>query len=144
MVQPEEARTFCGISDFLIMETFFVILHHVKLNIALFQIKPSENSVENFRLVETNIQKFIGQNIDIVLLPELWNIGYSSPEDYPLGESKWKESALTENSEGFVVYRNLAKDSNVAILLPYLEKINGGYANSAALIDRRGNVILNY
>ena len=97
------------------------------------------------------------QGADIALLPEMWNIGYTpfdpavftpdyDPFDpkYQEAKERWREHAIDQNSDFFTSYQELATELNMAIVLTYLEKIDGPSRNSAALIDRTGKVVLTY
>jgi len=56
----------------------------------------------------------------------------------------WEKVALTQGDTGFVRYQELARESDIAIMLPYLERDGENFMDSAALIDRQGNAVLNY
>lgn len=116
----------------------------MKIRIALLQLNPGKSDLENFEIAKASIQEAVNNGSDIALLPELWNVGYSSPEEYALGKESWEKSALTKEDPNFLSYQNLAKELSVAILFPYLEKEGGSYMDSAALIDKNGKVVLNY
>jgi len=112
------------------------------LKIALFQFNPGKTEVENFEIAKKGVEKAKDNNTDIILLPELWNIGYTTPDIY--GKDDWEKSSLTLTDENFQRYCVLAKDSNIAILFPYLQRKDDHYYNSAALINSKGEVVLNY
>jgi predicted amidohydrolase len=116
----------------------------MKIRLALLQLNPGNKDVENFEIAKKAIQESVSQGADIALLPELWNVGYSSPEEYSLGKEAWQEAALTKEDSHFLLYQNLAKELNIGILFPYLERKESMFMNSAALIDRNGKVVLNY
>ena len=86
----------------------------------------------------------MAQGADVMLLPELWTIGYASPDEYPGGREAWEAAALTEKDAGFIRYQALARELGIAIVLPYLERCEEGFADSAALIDQKGQTVLNY
>ncbi len=117
----------------------------MKLKIALLQINPSDSVVENFNIAEIHVKKAKADGADIALLPELWNVGYTSPEKYPTGKIGWGKSAFLIGDSEFSKYKELAKSLEIAILLPFLETDNGGnFYNSALLIDYTGTPILHY
>lgn len=116
----------------------------MNLKVALLQLNPGNNPDENFEIAKRRVSEAADNGADIALLPELWNIGYASPDEYSLGKKAWEDAALTQHDTGFIRYQNLAKELGVAILFPYLERDGESFMDSAALIDHEGNVILNY
>lgn len=94
---------------------------------------------------------------DMVLFPELWNIGCVSLDDRgwktPFEEqnplqrqlySDWLELAIHPNDPYIEHFCTLAKELRVAIGLTYLEKRDEGPKNTFILIDRLGKIIHNY
>jgi len=116
----------------------------MKIRVALLQLNPGKSDLENFEIAKTGIQEAVNNGADIALLPELWNVGYSSPEEYSSGKEAWEKSALTKEDSNFLLYQNLAKQLGIAILFPYLEKEGSSFVDSSSLIDRNGKVVLNY
>lgn len=115
------------------------------MKVALLQLTPGVNPDENFEIAQKAIQEASENNADLVLLPELWTIGYTSPEDYAGGKPAWHDAALRISDAGFKRYQELASGHVIAIAFPYLEKDDEErYFNSIALIDRRGEVVLGY
>ena len=90
--------------------------------IALLQINAGETVFENFEIAKTHIEKAAQNGADIALLPELWNVGYTSPDEYVFGRDTWGKSAFFVGDSEFVKYQELAKEVGIAILLPFLEK----------------------
>lgn len=117
----------------------------MKLKVALLQISPGENVSKNFEIAKAVIQKAKEGGADIAVLPELWNVGYCSPDEYSLGKEEWGNAAFETGDAQFCKYQKLAKELGIAILLPFLEKdVNNNYYNSAALIDSDGKTVLKY
>ncbi|MDO8604250.1 MAG: carbon-nitrogen hydrolase family protein [bacterium] len=115
------------------------------LKIALLQINAGKTVSENFEIAKINIENAAQNATDVVILPELWNVGYDSPDEYSLGKDEWEKSAFFIGDTEFSKYQEIAKHFEVAVLLPFLEKDNkGNFYNSASLIDYKGNIILNY
>ncbi len=79
---------------------------------------------------------------DIALFPEMWNVGYSLKELYE-GEL-WQEKAINQEDPFFTGFQGLARELGMAIVVTYLEKWPDKPRNSAAVIDRQGQVILTY
>lgn len=82
---------------------------------------------------------------DIALFPEMWSIGYTFPDGSD-GRSvkRWEENALDAESEFLTRFRDLASDLSMAIAVTYLQKWNGSPRNAVSIIDRDGQVQLEY
>lgn len=80
---------------------------------------------------------------DIAVFPEMWNIGYSFPEDEVEFE-EWKQKAINLDDDFLVAFKNLAKSLNMAIAITYLEKWPSLPRNTVTIIDRHGECILTY
>jgi predicted amidohydrolase len=81
---------------------------------------------------------------DIVLFPELWQIGYSAAPADPEGRAAWQAQATDERGPFVEGFRALARRLDVAIAITYLERSAGAPRNTAALIDRTGETVLSY
>jgi predicted amidohydrolase len=82
---------------------------------------------------------------DIVLFPELYNIGYSGIDfKSPGAIEKWNGMAISSNGPFMKHFQQLAKELDLAIHMTYLEQWEGLPKNSASLIDRHGEIILTY
>ena len=90
----------------------------MKIKIALLQLKPTGTAEENYLHASKNIKKASELGANIILLPELWNIGYSSPEDYSLGKETWEKDAYEVGDVEFKKYQKLSK-----ILITFYLKI---------------------
>jgi predicted amidohydrolase len=114
-----------------------------KFRTALLQLVPEKNQQENLEkgLVWCVMAKDAGA--DIALFPEMWNIGYIFP-DKNLSFEKWKQNAIDADSEFIASFKQRAKDLNMAIALSYLEKWPFLPRNTVSIIDRFGNIVLNY
>ncbi|HEX2950468.1 MAG TPA: carbon-nitrogen hydrolase family protein [Armatimonadota bacterium] len=80
---------------------------------------------------------------DIVLFPEMWNIGYMFPDQH-LSERQWLAQAIDVGSPYFQHFRTLAKELNVAIAMTYLQQWSPRPRNAVSLIDRHGSIVLTY
>ena len=88
-----------------------------------------DKAVENIRLCEGN---------NLVILPEIWNIGFMSFDRY-LPEA--------EDSKGPTLIRLCEAAKEIGVYLhtgSFVEKKNGKYYNSSYLISPEGNVLANY
>ena len=80
---------------------------------------------------------------DIALFPEMWNIGYAIhlPSG---GVGDWLSHAVPLDGPYIDHFRSLARELDLAIALSLLEASPEGPRNSAALIDRTGEIRLVY
>lgn len=81
------------------------------------------------------------QGADILLFPEMWNIGYGISEEEP---EVWLSRALTLDSAYVESLCNLARRHDIAILTTLLEATAEGARNTALLFDRTGSIVLKY
>jgi predicted amidohydrolase len=82
---------------------------------------------------------------DVALFPEMYNIGYTFPDDSePGAHEAWQAQALGPKDDFVVHFRKLARQLRMAIALTYLERWPGGPRNALALFDRRGDLALTY
>jgi N-carbamoylputrescine amidase len=81
---------------------------------------------------------------DVVLFPELWQIGYASCPAEPAPRAAWLAYATTLDGPFVSHFRELAQALGLAIVITYLEDWPGAPRNTATLIDRRGESVLTY
>jgi predicted amidohydrolase len=117
----------------------------MNLRIALLQMLPGNNPEENFEIATKGVIEAVQNKADIVLLPELWNVGYASPDEYQAGPEEWERSSYALGDTRFSQYASLAKEKNIAIGLAFLEKNeDGSLSDSFALLDATGALVLHY
>ena len=83
-----------------------------------------------------NIQRC--QGVDLIILPEIWNIGFMSFDRY-IPEA--------ENSEGQTLTRLRESAKQIGVYLhtgSFVEEKNGKYYNSSYLISPNGGILANY
>lgn len=114
------------------------------MKVALLQLAPTGDAEQNYQKSKTFVEQAADNNADVALLPENWNIGYSSPDDYTQGQEAWYSAVITQGDDQFRKYAQLAIDNEIAVALGYLEQDNGKFYDSMALIDRFGQTVLNY
>ena len=109
-------------------------------NVALLQILPTGTQEGNLQkgLDYCKRSKQIGA--DIVLFPEMWNIGYDITEN----EEETEADAIGLESEYITRFRELAKELYMAICVTFLEKHDPSPRNSLVVIDRHGEIVLHY
>lgn len=81
---------------------------------------------------------------DLAVFPELWNIGATH---YPLTVAEresWTASAIHRRSNFFLSFVALAQELRMNIALTYLEAYSPKPGNSVSIINRAGEVVLNY
>ncbi len=111
--------------------------------VALLQMASNgTDQAANRRKGEEFCREAAEMDADIALFPEMWNVGYSLKE---LDEGKlWQEKAISQEDPFFTGFQQLARELGMAIVITYLEKWQNAPRNSAAVIDRQGQVILTY
>jgi predicted amidohydrolase len=114
------------------------------MKIALLQLNPATNPEQNFQKTKPKIAEAARAGADIALLPELWTVGYTAPEEYEQGQAAWRVAAMSQQDDAFRRYVNLARDNSIAVALGYLERDGEQFFDSVALIDMNGRLILNY
>ncbi|MDD2876298.1 MAG: carbon-nitrogen hydrolase family protein [Acidiphilium sp.] len=75
---------------------------------------------------------------DLLVLPELFCTGYN------LGADRARALAMTGDDAGFQRIRAVARTHQIALCLGFPERVGEGVANSVALIDAAGAVLLTY
>jgi predicted amidohydrolase len=81
---------------------------------------------------------------DVVLFPELWQLGYASCPSEPAQRAAWLAHATTRDGPFVSHFRDLARELGLAIVITYLEDWPGAPRNTATLIDRHGEPVLTY
>ena len=111
-----------------------------KLNVALLQILPTGSQEGNLLKGLEACRKAKLMDADIVLFPEMWNIGYNLTTD----RMETETNAIGMDSDYINRFRKLAKEQDMAVCVTLLEKYNPSPRNSLAVIDRWGNIVLHY
>jgi N-carbamoylputrescine amidase len=78
------------------------------------------------------------------VFPELWNIGFAHCPIDATGRQLWTASAINRRSDFFRSFADSAKDLDINIAITYLEAHLPKPRNTASIINRRGEVVLNY
>ncbi len=115
------------------------------LRIALVQPGKEPDQEKNLKNGEAFCRSAKEKNADIVVFPELYNIGYNGIDFNTSGAiEKWNAMAIGPDHEFVKRFRELARELDMAILITYLERWEGLPRNTAALIDRHGELVLTY
>ena len=75
---------------------------------------------------------------DLLVLPEMFLTGYN------LGAERCADLAITPHDPLFDQLRRIATGHNIALCIGYPERVGDRIANSAALIDASGQLLLNH
>jgi predicted amidohydrolase len=103
------------------------------VRIALLQLEPAPG-----REVEAGLaacREAAARGADVAVLPELWQIGYD------LSAPGWEARATDADGEFVRAFRAAARELEMAIVATF---VGHGPRNCAAVIDRRGEVVLTY
>jgi len=115
------------------------------LNVALLQMTASGNQNDNLKTGVESCRKAVQMGADIILFPEVFNIGYQSYDPNKKGDhDAWLAKAIATDDIFVKTFQNLAKELNLAIVLTFLEKWKQAPRNTAILIDRNGNIVITY
>lgn len=81
---------------------------------------------------------------DLALFPEMWNINYAQCPHDPDGKKRWEGEAIDQGSEFSQAFVQLAHQLEMAIAITYLERFSPKPRNTVAVINSKGEVVLNY
>ena len=125
------------------------------IKIALVQKKAIPNNKErNLSLAVQYIREASYLGADIVLFPEMWSNGYAPPFDgafdnptdpaFEKERNEWLESAVLIESDYVTAVKDAASTYKIGVCATFLSKTKDKFQNTAIIIDRRGNILLNY
>ena len=111
-----------------------------ELRIALLQLLPMHTQAENLQKGLAACEKAKALGADIALFPEMWNTGYSIPQD----AAALRAAAIPADS-GFVrAFSEAARKLQMAIAVTFLEAFDPAPRNTVCLFDRTGREVLRY
>lgn len=111
-----------------------------KLKIAFLQLLPEKTVNDNLKKGITACKKAKEMGADIILFPEMWNCGYSIPEDI----SELKAMAVSSEGEFVRAFKSLAAELETAIAVTYLESCETLPRNTVSLFDKSGSLVYKY
>lgn len=125
------------------------------LKIALVQQKAVPNDQNaNLQLALDYLQSASKMGADLVLFPEMWSNGYAPPfegafddpfnPNFQRERAEWLSAALPMKSDYIVTLRKTARQYQIGVVATYLAKTSGKPQNIALVIDKNGDVILQY
>jgi len=114
------------------------------MKVALLQMSSNGSSEKNLQKAKENLSEAAENGADVALLPECWNVGYVSGNDYPGGAEAWHAAAITKGDKQYAEYVQLAKDFEIAIALPFLERDGDELFDAVSVIDMKGETVLSY
>jgi predicted amidohydrolase len=117
----------------------------MKLTLALLQIAPVQGDQEK------NLEKGVRysreaklRGADLVIFPELWNIGFSPCPLDREGRQAWEASAIDQDDRFFQEFVALSRELTLNIAITYLAKHAPKPRNTVSIINGQGEVVLNY
>ena len=116
-----------------------------ELNVALLQLRSPGADPDRARSDgERACREAARLGADVALFPEMWQIGYEWWDDP--AETRESYAALATETDGAFVehFCELARELELAIIITYLQRGQGGPRNAATVIDRRGRKVLTY
>lgn len=126
-----------------------------KVKIALVQKKAIPNDKNrNLELAVQYINEASGMGADMVLFPEMWSNGYAPPFEgafddpmnpvYEKERKEWLGNAVAIESNYVDTIRETAAEFKIGVCATFLSKTGDKFQNTAVIIDRNGNILLNY
>ncbi len=116
------------------------------LRIALMQAIPAGNDQqENLEIAKRYCREAAAQKADILLMPEMWNIGYQGFIKFDQETAReWQKQAISTDGPWVGEFRKLARELRLAIGTTYLQQWPDKPRNCISLIDRHGDIVLTY
>jgi predicted amidohydrolase len=115
----------------------------MKFTVALLQIAPL-GSRENLANGLQYCREAKALGADLAVFPELWNIGSAPSPITSEGRHVRMDSAIDQRSGFFQSFTALARELGLNIAITYLEAHQPMPRNTVSVINRRGEVVLNY
>jgi predicted amidohydrolase len=117
----------------------------MKFTVALLQIMPSgDDQNRNLAKGLEYCRKAKALGADLAVFPELWNIGFAPSPIASEARQVRMDSAIDQRSTFFQTFAAMARELDLNIAITYLETHQPMPRNTVSVINRRGEVILNY
>ncbi|MDS0139963.1 MULTISPECIES: carbon-nitrogen hydrolase family protein [unclassified Amycolatopsis] len=99
---------------------------------------------ENVELARRYTREAAGRGAEVVVFPEMWNIGYRLPAAGEAASPAFRDGAAAAQDRYLADTARTAAETGVAIVATYLEVTADGLRNAAALVGPSGDVVLRY
>lgn len=128
-------------------------MHTLKLAMVQQRAVPNDSQA-NLQLALGYIEQASLMGADLVLFPEMWSNGYAAPFDgafdnpfdprFDHERTQWLESAIAIDSSYIHTIKQAAKEHCIGVVATYLAKTSSKPQNVAIVIDRNGEIIMDY
>lgn len=108
--------------------------------VALLQILPGDTQGQSLAIGLDACRRAKEMGADLVLFPEMWNIGYRIPGD----PAALRAAAITPQSDFLRAFAGLARELEMAVGVTCLEQADPAPRNSLFVYDRYGRLALRY
>jgi len=105
--------------------------------IALLQLIPEVTTADNLKMGLQACKRAQQMGADLALFPEMWRTGYNVDE-------MQMHNAINHHDDFIKQFCKKAQELSMAIAITYLGKGVSKPTNNVAIIDARGNIILDY
>ena len=117
----------------------------MSFRVAMLQIAPSGNDqIRNLEIGLNRCREAKSMGADLAVFPELWHVGSTQGLISTAGRESWSASAIDRRSDFFLSFAALAQELSMNIAVTYLEAHVPKPRNSVSIINRKGEVVLNY
>lgn len=116
----------------------------MNFRVALLQISALGDQSKNLAKGVNACHAAKALGADLAVFPELWNVGSTPVQHDSEGRRLWKALAIDQNSGFFRIFAALAQELQMNIAITYLETHQPLPRNSVAILNRKGEVALNY
>lgn len=113
------------------------------MKVAILQINPTEMNQESNLVKGLHACRIAKEKgADIILFPEMWNIGYAQCPRDEEQKAKWESSAISLSSNFIKSFKKIAAEIEIHIAITFLHD-DGGVKpkNSVSLINSNGEII---
>jgi len=117
----------------------------MKFSVALLQISSfGDDQGKNLTKGVQACREAKALGADLAVFPELWNVGAALSPHGPEGRRRWIALAIDQRSSFFQTFAVLARDQEMNIAITYLEAHQPLPRNTVSVLNKRGEVALNY